>query len=72
MIWMSGVNGQMEVDRERMMWELIGRPNMVYAAAAVCWTGACRKLESVQFNAGKRLLGASNTVAGWRNGGKRW
>ena len=47
-------------------------------AAEVWWTGgssACRKLESSQMKIGRRLLRASNTVAGmavqedleWRN-----
>ena len=36
-------------------------------AALVWWTGgcsACRKLKSAQMKTGRRLLGASNTVAG--------
>ena len=53
---MSGVNGQVEVDRGRMVWELIGR----------LWSGgcsACKKLESALMRVGRRLLEASNTVA---------
>ena len=45
--WMSRVNGLVEVDRGRMLWELLARPSMEYAAE-VWWTGghsACRKLE---------------------------
>ena len=43
--WMSRVNMQVEVDRERMVWELLARPSMEYAAEA-WWTvgrSACRK-----------------------------
>ena len=46
--WMSRVNGQVEVERGRMVWKLLARPCMEYAAK-VWWTGgqsACRKLES--------------------------
>ena len=45
MTWMSGVNGQVEVDRGRMTWELLARRSMEYAVE-VWWTGgssACRK-----------------------------
>ena len=31
-MWMSRVNGQMEVERGWMMWELIGRPSVEHAA----------------------------------------
>ena len=30
--WMSRDNGQVEVDRGRMVWELLVRPSMEYAA----------------------------------------
>ena len=46
-MWMSRVNGRVEVDRGRMVLELIGRSNVDYAAE-VWWPGgrsACRKLE---------------------------
>ena len=42
--WMSRVNRQVEVDTGRMVWELLARPSMKYAAE-VWWTGgrsACR------------------------------
>ena len=42
------MNGDVEVDRGRMMWELIGRLSVDHAAE-VWWSGghrACRKLES--------------------------
>ena len=54
------------------MWELLARPCMEYAV--VWWTGGCsafRKLEPSQMNVDRRLLGASNRVAGvavqWRS-----
>ena len=59
MLWMSRVNGQVEVDRGRMVWELIEKPS-VERAAEVWWSGgcsACRKLESAQMRVGRRLLG---------------
>ncbi len=67
------MNGQMEVDRRRMVWELRGRSSVEHAAKWVR-DSAVRKLESAQMSIGWRLLGASNTVAevamqgdpGWR------
>ena len=44
---------------------ILARPSMEYAAE-VRWIGgrsACRKLESSQTKTGRKLLGASNTVA---------
>ena len=52
-------NGQVEVDRRRMMWEFLARPSMEFAAE-VWWTGgrsACRKLELSQIKMSRRLLG---------------
>ncbi len=83
-MWMPRVNGLVEVDRGRMVWELIRRLNVEHAAE-VWWSGghsACRKLELAQIILTRRLLGASNTLAGvavqgdlgggsWRRGGKR-
>ena len=63
---MSGVSGQVEVNRGRIVWELLARPSMWYTAE-VWWTGgrsACWKLESSQIKIGRSLLEASNTVAG--------
>ena len=57
--WMSRVNGQVEVDRGRMLWELLVRPSME-DAAEVWLTGrrsACRKLELSQTKMGRKLLG---------------
>ncbi len=66
MTWTSRVNGKVEVGRGRMVWELLARPSMEYAAE-VWWTGrrsACRKLESSPMKMGRRLLGATSTIAG--------
>ena len=55
--WMSRVNGQVEVDGGRMLWELLVRPSMEYAAE-VWLTGrrsACRKLELSQMKMGRKL-----------------
>ena len=49
-----------------MAWELLARRSMNYAAE-VRWHvrhSACRKLAVSQMKMGRRLLGASNTVAG--------
>ena len=57
-----------------MVWELLARPGMAYAAE-VWWIvglSACRKLESSQMEMDRRLLGARNTGMavqgdlGWR------
>ena len=61
---MSRMNGQVDVDRGRMEWELLARPSMEYAAE-VWWTGvhsACKKLESAQMTVGRRLMVTSNTM----------
>ncbi len=55
---MIRVNEQVEVNRERMMWELLERPSMVGGC------DACRKLELAQMRADRRLFGESRTVAG--------
>ena len=75
-LWVSRVNGQVEADRERMVWELIGRLSVKHAAEVRRSGGrcTCRKLESAQMRVDKRLWGESNTVAemvvqgdvGWR------
>ena len=64
--WMSRVNGQIEVECGRLIWELLAHPSLEHAAG-VWWTGgkvANRKLEAVQERVGRKLLGASRTVAG--------
>ncbi len=78
---MSRVNGQVVVDRGRIVWVLLARLSMEYAAEVWLTRGhsACGKLESAQTKMGRRLLGASNTVAGvavqgdlgWRMLGRR-
>ena len=65
-MWMSRVNGQVGVDRGQMAWELMGRLSVEHAAE-VWWSGGrgvCRKMESAQMRVGRRLLRASNIVAG--------
>ena len=52
---MSRVNGKVEVDRGRKVWELLARLSME-SAAEVWWTGghnAGRKLESAQVRVGR-------------------
>ena len=47
-MWLSRVNGQVEVDRGWMVWELMGKLSVELAAAEVWWSGGCnvcRKLE---------------------------
>ena len=47
--WMSRVNGQIEVERGRLVWELLARPSLEHAAS-VWWTGgkvASKRLEAV-------------------------
>ena len=73
-IWISRMIGQVEVDGGRMVWELIGRPSVEHAAE-VWWSGhiTCRKLKSAQTKVGRRLLEASNSVAGVAvQGDLRW
>ena len=67
---MSRVNEQVEVDRGRMVWELIGSRVWSSSRSVV--------VRRAQMRVGRRLLGASNTVAGvavqrdlgWRRGRK--
>ena len=56
-VWMSKVNGEMEVGRGRIVWELLARPSLEHAANVWLTGGqaAFRKLESVQMRVG--LLG---------------
>ena len=64
--WMSRKDGQIEVERGRLVWELLARPGLEHAAE-IWWPGgkaANKKLEAVQDKVGRRLLGASRTVAG--------
>ena len=62
-MWISRVNGWVEVDGEDGMGAY--RETECGDAAELQWSGGhsvCRKLESAQM--GRRLLGASNAVAG--------
>ena len=64
--WMNRRDGQIEVERGRLVWELLARPSFEHAAE-IWWPGgktANRNLEAVQDKVGKRLLGASRSVAG--------
>ena len=68
MEWMSRKDGQVEVHGERQV--SVGTPckaRLIEHAAEVWWPGGKtvnRKLEAVQERIGRRLLGASRTVAG--------
>ena len=66
----------MEVDRCRLIWELLARPCLEHASE-VWWAGgkvACKNLENIQENIGRKQLGGTSTVAwvavredlGWR------
>ena len=60
--WMSRVN----VDRGRLIWELLARPAIEHAAEVWWIRGKVvrRKLEAVQERVGRRLLMSGPTVAG--------
>ena len=64
--WMARVDGELEAERGRLLWDLVARPGLEHAAE-VWWPGgktAGKRLEAVQDRLGRRLLGASRTVAG--------
>ena len=64
--WMSRKDGQIEVKRGRLVWELLASTSLEHAAE-IWWSSgktANRNLEAVQDKVGKRLLGASRSVAG--------
>ena len=53
------------MDRGRFVWELLARPCLEHASE-VCWTGrkaACKNLEKIHENIGRKLVGGSSTVA---------
>ena len=55
---MSRVNGEIEVDRGRLIWELLASPCLEHASE-VWWTGrkaACKNLEKIQENIGQKLM----------------
>ena len=57
-VWISRVNGQVEVDRGRLVWELIGRLSVEHAE--VWWSGrasACKRLESGTDQSGLEIVG---------------
>ena len=62
---MSRVNGEIEVDRGRFIWELLARPCLEHACE-VWWTGGkapCNNLEKDSREHGRKLVVASSTVA---------
>ena len=79
---MSRVNGEMEVDRGKLILELLARSCLEYAYE-VCTRrkAACMNLEKIQENIGRKLVGGSSTVSGvavrtwagrsWRREGKK-
>ena len=65
---MSRVNGEMEVDRGRPIWELLARPFLEHASE-VWWAGGkatCNSLKTIQENIGRKLVGASRQLQGLR------
>ena len=61
----DGVNGVMETERGAVGWETMGLPNVNYAAE-VRWNGReaqQRRLDAVQEQVGRKLLGGSRSVA---------
>ena len=63
---MARVDGELEAERGRLLWDLVARPGLEHAAE-VWWPGGKtvgKRLEAVQDRLGRRLLGASRTVAG--------
>ena len=74
--WMGRVNGVMETERGAAIWESMGLPAVNFAVE-VSWKGTKaqqKKLDAVQEQVGRKILGASRTVAscavmgelGWR------
>ena len=58
-MWMSRVNGQVELDRGQMVWEFMGRLSVEHAAE-VWWSGGrsvSRKLESAQMRVDRMIRG---------------
>ena len=73
---MGRVNGVMETERGAAIWESMGLPTVNFAAE-VSWKGTKaqqKKLDAVQEQVSRKILGASRTVAscavmgelGWR------
>ena len=57
---MSKVNGEMELDRGRLIWELLARSCLEHASEK----GVYKNLEKIQENIGTKLVGGNSTVAG--------
>ena len=64
MTWMSRMNRQVEVDREKIVWEFLVKLRMEYAAE-VCWTegsSASWKQDLAQMRMSRRLSGLVEMV----------
>ena len=63
---MSRKDGQLEVERGKLVWELLARPSSEHATEIWQPDGkaANRMLEAIQDKVDKRLLGASRSVPG--------
>ena len=56
---MSRVNGEMELDRGRLIWELLARSCLKHASEKA----VCKNLEKIQENIGRKLVGENSTIA---------
>ncbi len=74
--WMGRVNGVMETERGAVIWETMGLPTVNFATE-VSWKGTKsqqKKMDAVQEQVGRKILGANRSVAscavmgelGWR------
>ena len=61
--WMSRLNGVVEIDRGRFIWELLARPAIEHAAK-VWWVGGKVVRRKLEERVGRRLLMSGPTVAG--------
>ena len=66
----SRVNGEMELDKGRLIWELLARPYQLYQEhASEVWRrrgkAAFINLEKIQENIGRKLVNGDITVAWW-------
>ena len=58
---MSRVNGEMELERGRLIWELLARSCLEYASEKAVY----KNLEKIQENIGRKPVGGNSTVAGF-------
>ena len=63
---MSKVNGEMAVDRDRLIWELLASPCLEHASECGGQEGRQRTgiWKKNQENIGRKLVGGSSSVAG--------